>query len=488
MARFSWNELAVPPVPRWLRDGKFGLYTHWGVYSVPACGPNASWYAYNMYREGSHQNLHHRLTYGDPADFGYKDLIPLFTADRFDPDEWAELFAGSGARFAGPVAEHHDGFSMWDSRRNPWNAARMGPRRDVVGQLSAALRRRGLKTMVALHHAENWWFYPHWKKGYDVADPQYQGLYGEPHDTDWADEAARLDPNPFVLNHHEFWPRQTRPSQAFWDTWLAKLIELVDGYSPDLVWFDFALKWVPDHYKWRFLDTYYGECRRRGIEGAVTFKWNDLPPGMGIEDIEQGSRADLAPNFWVTDTTVDAGEAWGYVEPAAYKSPATLIHTLIDNVSKNGALLLNVGPRADGTIPEPARDLLLSLGRWLEVNGEGIYGSVPWTTFGEGPTRASGGAFSEAASAYTAQDIRFTVRDQYLYAFVLGRPGPETLIRTGRLLYPHEIRAVTLLGAPGPVRWRCDAAGLHLAAPDLPPGQAAYTFRIERQPPFGGAA
>src|SRR6056297_410116 len=152
-----WKSIRTHALPEWFRDGKFGIYTHWGLYSVPGRGPNGTWYPYNMYRPGTPQHEYHTKTYGRPEEFGYKDFIPMFTAERFDADEWAETFAGAGAAFAGPVAEHHDGFSMWDSAVNEWNAARMGPSLDVTGLLAEAIRKQDMRFMVALHHAENWW-------------------------------------------------------------------------------------------------------------------------------------------------------------------------------------------------------------------------------------------------------------------------------------------------------------------------------------------
>jgi len=177
----TWYSLRKHLTPQWFKDAKFGIYTHWGVYAVPACGPNATWYPYNMYREGTPQYEYHVKTYGGPEKFGYKDFIPMLTGEKFDPDEWAELFKKAGAQFAGPVGEHHDGFCMWDTQYSEWSAARMGPKRDVVGELEKAIRKQGMRFMVALHHAANWWFFPHWKKEFDVSDPRYAGLYGELH-------------------------------------------------------------------------------------------------------------------------------------------------------------------------------------------------------------------------------------------------------------------------------------------------------------------
>ena len=178
----TWNSLRTHQIPQWFQDAKFGIYTHWGIYCVPGFGPKGSWYPYFMYQPGTKQYEHHVKTYGGPEKFGYKDFIPEFTGEKFDADEWAEIFKGAGAQYAGPVGEHHDGFAMWDSAYTDWKATKMGPKRDVVGELAKAIRKQDMRYMVALHHAENWWFFPHWIPEYDTANPKYAGLYGEAHE------------------------------------------------------------------------------------------------------------------------------------------------------------------------------------------------------------------------------------------------------------------------------------------------------------------
>ena len=365
----TWNSLKEHVTPKWFKDAKFGIYTHWGVYSVPACRPNATWYPFNMYREGTEQYDYHVKTYGGPAKFGYKDFIPMFTGEKFDPDEWAELFAGAGAQFAGPVGEHHDGFTLWDTKLNEWNSVKMGPKRDVVGELEKSMRKKGMRYMVALHHAENWFFYPHWIKEYDTSDPRYAGFYGEPHNLEWEHGGA---PTSKVFQQEE------QPSKAFLDKWLLKIQEVVDNYRPDLLWFDFGLKYVQEHYKREFLSYYYNKEKEWGKEVVVTYKWHDLAVGGGVVDLELGRFDELTYNDWITDTTVDDGSGWGYLFDAKYKTPVSLIHYLIDNVSKNGYMLLNVGPKPNGEIPEEAKHILNEMGKWLSLNGEAIYGTTPW--------------------------------------------------------------------------------------------------------------
>lgn len=468
----NWNILKTHPTPRWFQEAKFGIYTHWGVYSVPAHGPNATWYPYNMYRPGTPQYDHHLQTYGPPSQFGYKDFIPRFTGSQFDPDKWAELFKQAGAQFAGPVGEHHDGFCMWNTRHSEWSAARMGPRRDVVGELERSIRRQGMRFMVALHHAENWWFYPHWRQDYDTSDPRYAGLYGEVHNLDGEVGADFFD--------------QAPPSRLFLETWQAKIRELIDHYQPDALWFDFGLRAIPEPYKQAMLAYYYNQSASSGREVAVMYKWHDLPPGMGVVDLELGRFDALTYHDWITDTTVDNGQGWGYLKDTPYKSPRTLVHYLVDNVSKNGALLLNVGPKPDGEIPEQAKELLLEMGQWLAINGEAIYGTTAWVSYGRGPTqmKKSGYFMEEQEVEYTAQDIRFTVKGNALYVICLGWPEEPLLVEELRRCYPNEIRSVHMLGVEPALSWTLTPAGLQIIPPAHKPCQYAFVFKIERGHPF----
>ena len=476
----NWNSLRNHLTPQWFKDAKFGIYTHWGIYSVPACGPNGTWYPYNMYRKGTPQHDYHTNTYGPLSEFGYKDFIPMFRAEKFDPDEWAELFQRAGAQFAGPVGEHHDGFSMWDSEFTEWNATRMGPRRDVVGDLARAIRKQDMRFMVALHHAENWWFFPHWEKELDTSDPKYAGLYGPPHNQNWATQKPDAD----AL--HDEWRLQDKPSKAFLDQWLGKTREVIDKYRPDMLWFDFGIRFVQEQYKQEMLAYYYNKEQEWGKGVVVTYKWHDLVPGAGVVDLELGRFDTLTYNDWITDTTVDDGHGWGYIKDTPYKSLATLVHYLVDNVSKNGYMLLNVGPKPNGEIPEQAKALLLGIGKWLDVNGEAIFGTTPWMTYGEGPTEmAKAGYFMEDQEVqYTAQDIRFTAKDNVLYAICLGWPERQVVIESCRDLYESEIESVSMVGVDRELTWSLTQEGLKIVAPFEKPCENAFVFKIVRKAPF----
>lgn len=466
----TWNSLRNIPVPAWLRDGKFGIYTHWGIYSVPAFGQNGTWYAHNMYTKPDSEDAKHQIaTYGPLTKFGYKDFIPMFNGSHFDADEWAELFKDAGARFAGPVAEHHDGFAMWSTKYSKWNAANMGPKRDVVGELAKAYKGHGLKFMTAFHHGAHWFYFPTWDNRYDVGDPRYSGLYGEIH-------------APGAL-----------PNEKFLDEWKGKLVEVVDKYDPDLVWFDFGIKLIQQSYKEEFAAYYFNKAATRGKDVTITYKNHSMTPGVGINDLELGQELEMTYSEWITDTTIDAGSAWGYVSDIGFKSVNELVTGLVDRVSKNGFLLLNVGPKPDGTIPEPAKERLHAMGAWLRMNGEAIYGTSPWLVAAEGPTQLKkGGSFNEDNSlSYTPQDIRFTYKNDTLYATVLAWPGEyariTSLVPKGQTwagLYPSEIKSIRMLGSSEPIQWKFTKEALVLTTPKVKPCNDAFVYRIDLQKPF----
>lgn len=468
----TWNSLRNHATPQWLKDAKFGIYTHWGVYSVPAQGPNATWYANKLYfNANGPERKYHEATYGPLEKFGYKDFIPMFTGEKFNADEWADLFQKAGARFAGPVAEHHDGFSMWDTRYSEWNAVKMGPKRDVVGELAKAIKKRNMKFITAFHHAENWYYFPTWDKRYDCSDPRYSGLYGFIHEKD------------------------ALPTKDFLDRWEGKIIEVIDKYDPDFIWFDGGIQLINDSYRMDMLAYFYNNAAAHKKDVVISYKRHDLPPGAGLIDLELGQEPDLTYYDWITDTSIDDGEGWGYVKGLGFKSVDNLVDNLVDRVSKNGYLLLNVGPKPDGTIPDEAKERLLGLGKWLGVNGDAIYGTTCWVTAGEGPTQMKKtrefGFNEQNDLRYTAQDIRFTVKDNNIYAIVLDWPGETVLIKSlapkGNLwtgLYPSEIASITMLGDGKELKWEMTKEGLRIETPKKKPCDYAFVFKIERKKPF----
>ncbi len=438
--------------PDWYLDSKFGIFIHWGLYCVPAFGNE--WYPREMYRKGSPIYHHHQRTYGTQDKFGYKDFIPQFKAERFSATEWAGLFRESGAKFVVPVAEHHDGFAMYATDLNRWNAAKMGPKRDVIGELAEAIRAAGMIFGLSSHRAEHYWFFDGGLDiPSDVQDPAYVDLYG-----------------PVLRGAKDHNGRHEAPATPeFLADWLARTCELVDKYQPQLVWFDWWInQWAFQPYLKKFAAYLYNRGAEWGQGVALNYKNHALPPTAAVYDIERGQLADIYPLFWQNDTSVSKN-SWGYIEGHQYKTAAAIIADLIDIVSKNGALLLNIGPKPDGTIPAPEQAILREIGAWLKVNGEAIYGTRPWTTFGEGPTTVATGAFTDTKrAAFTSADIRFTRDEETLYALPLAQPADGVIkirhLRTGATHCPERIGRVELLGH-GPVTWRHDADGLAVELP-----------------------
>jgi len=471
----DWGSLAAYRSPEWFSDAKFGIFLHWGVYSVPAFANE--WYSRNMYVKGSPAYEYHRAVYGPQSKFGYKDFVPLFTAPKFDPNAWVDLFVHAGARYVVPVAEHCDGFAMYDSAFTEWDAVKMGPKRDIVGELEKATRARGLHFGVSSHRAEHWWWYNEGTQyDSDVNDPRYAGLYGPAAPRTLPADSTAAEPNP---SHLERW---LPPSKSFLDDWLARSTELVDKYHPDFMYFDW---WISQPafapYLQRMAAYYYDESASRKQGPVLTYKQEAFPPDAAVLDIERGKLDALRLQPWQSDTSVSI-KSWGYVKDDDYRTAGSLLTDLIDVVSKNGNLLLNVGPEADGTIAPEIRDVLLQMGAWLAVNGEAIYGTRPWVLYGEGPTNAPTGR-EEINRAYTAADLRFTTRSDSLYALGLAWPRDgKVLIKTlyaGTPYLGRPVESVTLLGnSVAAVRWQQTASGLEIQLPaahdDLP-----YALKID---------
>ncbi len=478
--RPDWDSLGAYRVPDWFRDAKFGIFIHWGVYSVPAFG--TEWYPRDMYQKSNPAFAHHVATYGAQASFGYKDFIPLFHGERFDPDAWVDLFARAGARYIVPVAEHCDGFAMYNSNLDPWNAVKMGPHRDIVGSLASATRKRGLHFGASSHRAEHfWWYNGGTEFPSDVSDPRYATLYGPAQPTflpgQQNPQKTELYPDP---NHLERW---VAPDPAFMDDWLARSSEIVENYHPDLLYFD----WWIGHpafqpYLKRFTAYFYNQAAARKQGVVLTYKEHYFPENAAVLDIERGKLDALRLLPWQTDTSVSV-RSWGYVKNDEYRDAKSLIDELADIVSKNGNLLLNVGPKADGTIPHEARSVLLQMGAWLQTNGEAIYGSRPFLLYGEGPTKVASSALNTDKQEFTAEDVRYTTRNGNLYAIALGWPTSGELHlhtlwqRTPYL--PGPVCQVQLLGSEAKLTWTQQPDGLHIQLPAIKPDEPAFVFRIQ---------
>jgi alpha-L-fucosidase len=480
----DWDALGSYRIPEWFRDAKFGIFLHWGVYSVPAFGNE--WYSRNMYQQGNPAFQHHVEVYGPQSKFGYKDFIPLFRAEHFDADGWVDLFVRSGARYVVPVAEHCDGFAMYDSSITPWNAVKMGPKRDVVGELALATRKRGLHFGVSSHRAEHWWWYGGGTMfDSDVQDPRNASLYGPARSMALPGDDEIKEPNP---DHLERW---RAPDAAFLDDWLARSGEIVDKYHPDFLYFDW---WIGQPafqpYLKRFAAYYYNQAARHNQNVVLTYKQNDFPENAAVLDIERGKLDTLRLLPWQTDTSISI-DSWGYVKNDSYRDAKSLIGELADVVSKNGNLLLNIGPKADGTIPDQAREILLQMGTWLKINGDAIYGSRPWLLYGEGPTKEASATKNSDRQEFTAADIRYMTNRGALYAIALGWPADGDLrlhsLWQGNPYVAGSICSVQLLGSDQHLTWTQEKDGLHIKLPQAMPEEPAFTFRILTRGSLRGA-
>ena len=467
----DWDSLGNYQVPEWYRNAKFGIFIHWGVYSVPAFGNE--WYPRHMYIQGSPEFEHHIKTYGNHKDFGYKDFIPMFTAPKFDPQEWARLFKEAGAKYVVPVAEHHDGFQMYKSDLSRYNAYNMGPKRDVLGELFEAFRDEGLVGGASTHRAEHWFFMGHGRQfDSDIKEPLVRGDFYWP---------AQPEPG-----FHDLYGKP-EPTEEFLEDWLLRCCEIVDQYRPKIVYFDW---WIQHSafkpYIKKFAAYYYNRAHEWGQEVVITYKHDAFMFGTAVVDIERGQFAEAKPYFWQTDTAI-AKNSWCYTENNSYKTAYQIICDLVDIVSKNGTLLLNVGPKADGTIAEEERQVLLDIGKWLRTNGEAIYDSKVWRESGEGPTQIPEGQFTDNdEKSFTPEDIRFTVRGSNLYATVLKYPQDgRVLIRSlaerdasSKPYFHGIIEDVSVLGFDEKVTWERSEKGLLIQTQEVQ-SDLPVVFRIK---------
>jgi alpha-L-fucosidase len=465
------DSLKTYQAPAWFRDAKFGIWAHWGPQAVPRSG---DWYARFMYVPGHPHYAHHVKTYGHPSKFGYKDIIPLWKAEQFDPESLMEQYAAAGARYFVSMGVHHDNFDLWNSRHHRWNAAAMGPKRDIVGAWRDAARRRGLRFGVSEHLGASYrWFYPShqydqfWPKlgvDYDGADPQYADLYHPRHEEPYKGNAATW----YTVNpdYHQIW--------------FNRIKDLLDSYEPDLLYTDGGLPF--GDVGRTLLAHFYNSsiARHRRLEAVYNCKGmgsGEFHPEFCVQDVERGVMSGINPLPWQTDTS---NGDWFYSDGFTYKTGPDVIRMLADIVSKNGNLLLNVVLYPDGSLPPESQALLTDLKAWMAPNADAIYGTRPWKVFGEGPTETAGGHFKENAN-YTAADIRFTTRKDSLYAIALGEPRGQLAIKSLGGSAGHEpraIRRVRLLGVARPLKFRREDAALVVEIPDRLPTRHASALEI----------
>ena len=462
--------------PEWFRDAKFGIYMHWGVYSVAEMG---EWYARKLYIEGGPDYEHHVKTYGHPSEFGYKDFIPMWKAENFDPDNLVGLFKQAGAKYFSPCAVHHDNFDLWDSKHQRFNAKNMGPEMDLIGMWREATLKHGLRFGVTTHLSRSYsWI--NTSKGadtegplkgvpYDGNDPEFKELYHEKHD-----DIHQRAP----LNAPEEWR----------ELWAKRIKDLIDNYHPDHLYFDCAVPFRGDDLGQTGLDViahYYNHnMSEHGgkLEGVMCVKERPFQglyaDGITTLDYERGKASEIRMDPWQTD---DSMGPWGYRKGADYMNADCLIDKFIDIISKNGNMLLNVPIKADGTLDDETTALLTEMGKWMDLNGEGIYGSRPWYKFGEGPTNEMG--HRDIVSPYTSKDIRYTTKDGKLYAFLLDWPGKGRTV-TLQFLAPGNSRigkvtGVSMIGSTETISWEQHPDGLMIDMPATKPCEHAVALKIE---------
>lgn len=473
----TWESLAtVNREPEWFKDAKLGIYFHWGVYSVPAF--DSEWYPRWMYAPGRKDwggevYEYHKKTYGPVSEFNYHDFIPMFTGEHFDAREWAELFKKSGAQFAGPVAQHHDGFAMWDSKLNPWNAKAMGPKKDILGELFAELKKNDMKTIATFHHERLIQRYAKdtAKWAQNTPDPGDDSHF--PYHPDYI--TSTTDPKLRLLYGNI-------PEAEFYDYWLNQINEVVDNYAPDIIWFDSWLDKIPENYRQKMVAHQFNTAVSRGQEPIVAYKQEDLPANVGILDIEQGGKIDISEDYWLTDITLSHG-SWCYINGQTYKEPSMVIRNMIDVWSKRGIVLLNISPKADGTIVEGQRNVLAAIGQWISKHKEAVYETRPFTIYGYGEAAFKQGHFGGQAATmdYNEKDIRFTTSKdkKRLYVYSLGQPAPNSSLEI-RTEINEKIKGVSVVGSNAEVKWSMTGPRLTIQTPDASAmDQIATVFRIE---------
>ncbi len=479
----NWESLLQYECPEWYRDAKFGIWNHWSPQCVPEDG---DWYARNMYMQGSDQNKFQLVHYGSPTVFGYKDLCAQWTLLNWQPSELMDLYVSSGAKFFVALANHHDGFDTWDSKHHPWNAANVGPHRDVIGTWAAEARKRNLRFGATVHQARNWWWFQT-SHGADSSGRPYDGrlALAEGRGQWW----EGLDPQQLYAPKH---PHDALPDISYVKDFYDRSRDLVDQHNPDLLYFDnprFPLGWggmnIGAYYYNRNLALNAGK-----MQGVITIK--NVPPNLAksvVADIERGLAAEILPHPWQSETCIGQ---WHYQralfdkpgEYGGYMPPQEVIHWMIDTVSKNGTFLLNIPGKPDGTIDSKERLILERIGEWFKINGEAIYATRPWTIFGEGPHMIKAGSFQgKSAGELDARDVRFTRNKvaSVVYAIVLGRPEQAVVLNSfgAAAVKPVKVTHVELLGSSEKIHFKQTAQGLHIdRARQKPASDYAVVFKL----------
>ncbi len=497
----DWPSLEQYKTPDWYRNAKFGIWAHWG----PQCEPEyGDWYARGMYQEGSDQYNYHVKKYGHPSQFGFKEVINAWKADQWNPDELVGWYKEAGAKYFVALANHHDNLDLYNSKYQPWNSVRVGPRKDLIAGWAKAARAHGLHFGVSVHAAHAWsWMEVaqrsdtkgplagiaydgklrkadgkgQWWNGYDPQD-----LYAQDHPL-----SQNSQDNGMIHRQWDWGNGVTPPSKQYCDTFYKRTIDLIDQYHPDLLYFDdTALPlWPASDVGLKIAAHFYNtSIRRHGqLQAVINGKiLNEQQRKCLVWDIERGQSNEILPYTWQTDTCIGN---WHYdqrvLERHRYKTATTVVHTLVDVVSKNGNLLLSVPVKGNGTIDSDEKAIIAGITAWMKVNSEAIYDTLPYQVYGEGPAMENAPALSAQGfnegkgKPFTAADIRFTQKEKTLYATTMGNPHQEILIKT---LKGKPITQVALLGSSASLQWQNTDQGLLIKQPENQPETIAAVYRI----------
>lgn len=463
----NWQSLSRHKTPDWYRQGRFGIFIHWGVYSVPAFGNE--WYPRRMYDTLDPVYYHHVSKYG--KGFEYRQFIEMFDPERFNAAEWAELFQKSGARFVMPVCEHHDGIKMYGSDLNRWNMVDLKGR-DYIKELKAEAERRGITFLASNHRAEHFWFMNMARRNFPgsevVTSEEYRDLYGP----------AYCPPT----GHARKTDKEITATEDWLCDWLASACEMIDKLEPSAVYFDWWIQKAEfKPYLKKFLAYYYNRAEEWNKEVTVFYKVGAVMKGCATFDVERGQVAGILPEVWQNDTAI-AKNSWGYTRNNRFKTAEEILCNMIEVVSKNGCFMLNVGPKADGSVCEEEKEVLLKIGAWLKINGEAIYGSSPCEVgFGEGRTGVAG-SFRERVK-FGKKDFRFTYKTGAIYVFQM-KTEYRGSITVKKLAFSSEhgirytVKDVELLGSEQKVDFVHDEKGLHIRVRQKPDVPFPYCFKV----------